>query len=252
MYLRLLHATVNREKEFELQQIYEARVIPGLQKVPGCLYAALTQSIIDRDEYISMSLWTSKEHAEEYEQGPVFAELMKAAAPYLATASEWRIHLSKDLTLEYEPVPQEPVVNTYTIPEKRVSKIIPRYQTGPLFIRIVSPQLQPGKEEEFKRLYNEYVIPSLQNVDGCLYASLTEDPKKNNQPTSLTIWSNVHCAEKYEKSGMFNTLIEKVSSTFSGVYQWKTQIEKETGGHGKTSSDVAVEGYRIVIGKRFS
>jgi quinol monooxygenase YgiN len=247
-----VHATVNREKEFELQQMYEAMVIPGLQKVPGCLYAALTQSTTDRDEYISMSMWATKEQAEAYEQGPVFTELIKEASKYLAGTSEWRIHLSKDLTLEYEPVPKEPVINSYAIPEKRVSKIIPRYQTGPLFIRIVSPHIQQGKEEEFKRLYNEHVIPALQSVDGCLYASLTEDAKKNNQLTSLTVWSNVHCAEKYEKSGMFSTLIEKVSSTFSGVYQWKTQMDKETGSHGKTSGDVFVEGYKVIISKRFS
>ena len=252
MYLRLLQVTLNREKEFELQQMYGSKVIPSLQKVPGCLYAALTQNVTDPDEYISMSLWASKEHADAYERGGVFAELLAEASQYFAGTSEWRIQLSKDMKLEYEPVPKEPIVNTYSIPEKRVSGIIPRNQTGPLFVRIASPQIQPDMIEEFKLLYNEHVLPSLRAVKGCLYASLTENAKKNNQLISLTIWNNIHDAEEYEKSGFFKTLTEKVAHTFSGVYQWQMQMEKESHTHGKTSGDILVEGYKIVISKSFT
>jgi heme-degrading monooxygenase HmoA len=252
MYLRLLQVTLNREKQFELQQMYETRVIPSLQKIEGCLYAALTQNVVDPDEYISMSLWVSKEHVESYERSGVFSELLKEASQYFAGTSEWRIQLSKDMTLEYEPVPQDPVINAYTIPEKRVSGIIPRNQMGQFFVRIASPQIQPDKIEEFKRQYNDHVIPTLRTVKGCLYASLTENAKKNNQLISLTIWNNLHDAEEYERSGLFKALTDRVSHTFSGVYQWKMQIEKESHGHARSSGDVFVEGYKVITSKRFT
>ena len=252
MHMRMLQVVVNPDKVAELQQMYEREVIPRLQTTPGCLYVGLTKSVRDADEYISMTLWESQKHAEEYAQSSVFAELMKGAEPYLAGSSEWRLHLSKDNVLEYEPVPVDPVVHAYSIAEQKVANVIPKQRVGPLFVRIVSPQVRPGKLEEFKRIFREEVIPVVRAAEGCLYAALTETANDSEHPVSLTVWNSLHDAEQYEQSGVFKALTAKVEQTFSGVYQWKMQLEKETKSHATTSDDMSVSGYQVVTGKSFS
>lgn len=252
MHMRMLQVTVNPDKVLELQEMYEHKVIPRLQQTPGCLYVGLTKSVRDAYEYISLTLWESPQHAEAYETSGVFAELLKGAEPYLAGTSEWRLHLSKDNVLEYEPVPAVPVVQAYSIAEKRASAIIPKRRVSPLFVRIVSAHIRPGMIEEFKRVYRDEVIPILRAAEGCLYAALTENANDAEHPISLTIWNSVHDAELYEASGAFKSLTEKVAYTFSGVYQWKMQLEKQTRVHSTTSDDMSVEGYQIITGRNFS
>jgi heme-degrading monooxygenase HmoA len=251
MYMRMLQVTANPDKVAELQMMYEREVMPRLQVTPGCLYVGLTKSVRDAYEYISLTLWESPKHAEDYERSGVFAELLKGAEPYLAGTSEWRLHLSQDNVLEYEPVPTEPVIHAYSIAEKSVSKILPKQRVSPLFVRIVSPQIRPGMVEEFKRIYTAEVIPVLRMAEGCLYAALTESANDSEHPISLTVWNSLLDAERYEQSGAFASLTAKVTHTFSGVYQWKMQLEKETKAHTTTSDDVAVSGYQVVTGKAF-
>jgi heme-degrading monooxygenase HmoA len=248
----MLQVTVNPGRVAELQENYERNVIPRLQQTPGCLYVGLTKSVRDDNEYISLTLWETQADAEAYEKSGVFAELLKGAEPYLASTSEWRLHLSKDNVLEYEPVPVEPVVQAYSIAEKRVSAIMPKRRVGPLFVRIVSPQIRPGKIDEFKRVYRDEVIPVLRQAEGCLYAALTENANDPDHPISLTIWNSLLDAERYESSGIFKSLTEKVAHTFSGVYQWKMQLEKDTKAHSTTSADMSVTGYQVVTGRNFS
>lgn len=252
MHMRMLQVTVNPGRVAELQEMYEREVMPRLQQTPGCLYVGLTKSVRDNDEYISLTLWESQQHAEAYEKSGVFAELLKGAEPYLAGTSEWRLHLSKDNVLEYEPVPVEPVVQAYSIAEKRVSAIMPRRRVGPLFVRIVSPHIRPGKVDEFKSIYRENVIPVLQKAEGCLYAALTENANDPDHPISLTIWNSLLDAERYEAGGIFKSLTDRVAHTFSGVYQWKMQLEKDTKSHSTTSDDVSVTGYQVVTGRSFT
>lgn len=251
MYMRMLQVTVNPDKVAELQTMYEREVMPRLQKTPGCLYVGLTKSVRDADEYISMTLWESRGHAEEYERSGVFAELLKGAEPYLAGTSEWRLHLSKDNVLEYEPVPAEPVIHAYSIAEQNAASVLPKQRVSPLFVRIVSPQIRHGMIEEFKRIYRAEVIPVLRAAEGCLYAAVTENANDSEHPISLTVWNSLHDAERYEQSGVFASLTAKVAHTFSGVYQWKMQLEKETKAHATTSDDVAVSGYQVVTGRTF-
>jgi heme-degrading monooxygenase HmoA len=247
----MLQVTVNPDRVAELQAMYETGVIPRLQSTPGCLYVGLTKSVREADEYLSLTLWESKEHAERYEKSGLFQELLEAASPFLAGTSEWRLHLSKDNVLEYEPVPVEPVVHAYSIAEQQATTVMPAKRVGALFVRIVSPQVRPGMLEEFKRVYTAEVIPVLRQAEGCLYAALTENANDSEHPISLTVWNSLLDAERYEQSGAFSSLTAKVAHTFSGVYQWKMQLEKETKVHSTTSDDMAVSGYQVVTGRAF-
>ena len=115
MYMRLVQVKVKPEAIPNLQRLYEEKIIPVLHRMPGCLQASLIRSVHHVDECVSMTLWDRKEHAEAYEKSGAFSSLVKEAAPYLAGSSEWKINLSEDLTLKYEPEPEEPVVTAYNL-----------------------------------------------------------------------------------------------------------------------------------------
>jgi heme-degrading monooxygenase HmoA len=252
MFMRLVQVKIKPELLGQMRKLYEERVIPMLQKQSHCLFAGMIVSSNQNEECISLTLWESKAEAEAYERSGLYQQLVEESKPFFADSSEWKVHLSKDLTMEYEPVPEEPVVKEYEIASNRKSGIIPVAKPNRMHVRLVSAKIQPGKMEEFKRLYNEEVLPALRTVDGCRYAYLMEGMKEQNEVVSVTIWETQKHAETYEASGLFDELKKKVQHTFSGLYQWKMRLEKySTTKQAGTSDDLTIQDYNVVTGQSF-
>ena len=124
--------------------------------------------------------------------------------------------------------------------------------TSRLYVRIVSLSIQEGKEEEFKKIYADQIIPTLLSTPGCKYAYLTQNIQDQYGFISVTIWDSKQDADQYESSGKFNEMVDKVSHTFSQFYRWKMSLEKEYDANIKTSEDMKVEKYNLVTGKGFN
>ena len=251
MYMRLVQVKVKPEKLSEMGSLYESRVIPELQKMHSCLYASLIYSTHHPDESISLTLWETQSDAEAYERSGVYQQLVEESKPFLADSSEWKIQLSKDLTLEYGPVPEEPVVKSYVVATENHERIYPSEKPSQMYVRIVSAKIRSGKMEEFKRLYKSEVLPVLRTTKGCRYAFITEGVKERNEAISVTIWDSKEDADVYERSGLFDALKNRVRNTFSELYQWKMKLEHDVHRQVKTSEDLTVEGYNVVTGKSF-
>jgi heme-degrading monooxygenase HmoA len=251
--MRLLQLKVKPGTVEMLQQFYETRVIPELQKMPGCMFADLILGRLHPETAISMTLWQTKEDAEAYEKSGIFQDLLEEAAPYLSESSEWKVRLTKDLELTYAPVPEEPVIKSYPVKLQKPVKSPVQAEITPLHTRIVSIKVQEEKIEEFNDIYNREIIPALQATDGCLYAYLMESMQQKGQEEviSVTIWENREKAEQYEKSGRFDDLVQKVKHTFTKLSQWQMSLEKEEGKQAKTSDDMSVSHYTMVAGKQF-
>ncbi len=252
MYMRMVHTKVRKGELDNLREHYDKRVISTLQGIQGCLYAGLMQSTHHPEECISMTLWKSQADTEAYEQGGVYQTLLQSTKPYLSESSESRIQLSEDLTLEYVPVPEEPVVETYNVED---SDEVPTFEEGKYktpWLRTVSLKVRKEKLEEFKRIYKERAVPALREVKGCRYVFLTQRVEKRNEVISVTIWDSREAAESYESSGLFHKLLESQKHTLSELYQWKMDREKEEPSHVATSEDLAVETYDVLSGRSFT
>ena len=250
MFMRLVQVKVKSESLDIVAGLYAERIVPVLQKTPGCIYASLIRSTSNPDESISLTLWETANDADTYEQSGSFQRLMAEAQPHLSDSSEWKIQLSKDLTLEYAPVSEEPVVRSYNVTTPSTNKL-PKAEKGPLYIRILSIKLQPGKTEEFAKIYQAEILPVLRSVQGCRYAFLTEGVEERNEVISLTIWDSKDAADVYESSGLFRKLTRKVQHTFSELYQWKMSAERRSSVQVTTTEDLNVKGYHVVSGKTF-
>ncbi len=250
MFMRLVQVKVKPESSDMLAGLYAQQIVPVLQQTPGCIYASLIRSTSNPDESISLTLWETAHDADVYEQSGSFQRLIAEAQPYFSDSSEWKIQLSKDLTLEYTPVSEEPVIRSYTETTPSTDRSL-LAEEGRLYIRILSVKLQPGKTEEFAKIYQTEILPVLRSVQGCRYAFLTEGVEERNEVISLTIWDSKEAADVYEASGLFKKLTKKVQHTFSELYQWKMAAERRSSVQVAITEDLNVKGYHVVSGKTF-
>jgi len=251
MIMRLVRAKVKFEALFKLEKTYNEIIIPRLEKTAGCLYVGVIIKEPERDEGISMTFWDSLEHIENYEKSGKYRKNLEEVKPYLSDSSEWKIQLSEEMNLEYQPVFEEPEVKSYT-PLAHTEKKMPSHEKIHLAnIRLVSVKVHPGKLEEFKQIYIDEIIPALRIVKGCREAYLIESTENRIETISVTFWDSKQDADNYEKSGLFGELLQKIRHTFSELYQWKIAREKEKGAQVVTSEDLSVKLYTLLTGKNF-
>jgi quinol monooxygenase YgiN len=252
MYVRFLQLRAKSEYLAEIKGFYDQIVIPELQKIPGCHFACLIQSGNDPDDFVSLTFWDTKKEAEKYDKSEIYKRLLSEIKPFLAESSEWKIQLSDQLELNYEPVAEEPVLKEFAISAKSNAHMSDDEEKSRIYLRLVSARIREGKMDEFTKLYDKIIIPALKNTKGCLYAYLSESIQEKNQIISITIWESQEDADMYEKSGRFAELTEKVKHTLSELYQWKMALEKGSGRSAKTSDDLEVSRYSVVSRKKFS
>jgi heme-degrading monooxygenase HmoA len=252
MYMRLVHARSKPDLTWKIQQIYAEKIIPRLNKMPGCLCSCLIQSDTHEDEGVSLTLWDSQAHAEDYEKSGIFQQLLGEVKPYLSDSSEWKIQLSKDLKLEYQPVPEEPVLKAYSSFAQTDAKIPSENEFPLMYMRILSLTIKPGMMEDFRKIYKEEILAVLRSVKGCRYAFMTENTQDQSEVLSLTIWDSKEDAFNYENSELFDELMEKVKHTFSELFHFKVALEKESGGKVVTTEDPRSMYYNIITGKFFN
>lgn len=251
MYLRFVELKVGHEYIAKVKQMYEEKVIPTLQRVQGCLHASLIHADHHADECVSMTLWARSEDAEAYERSGVFQQLVDEGKQFQMGSSEWKISLSEDFTLAYEPVDEEPSVTAYELPVTSGSALVSKGSLGSIHVQIVAPQIRQGKLDEFKRIYRTEILPELRKVKGCRYVDLMDGLKGTNEVISFTIWDSKQDSDTYERTGLFQELTAKVEHTFAEMHQWKMQLAKETHSRIVTSEEMVVEGYSVVTGKSF-
>ncbi len=250
MFMRLVQLNVERAAISDFRDTYNRDIIERLQKTNGCRFVGLIESGEEECEFISLTLWDKQEQAENYEKGGAYEELLDRIRPYLQNSSEWKIQLSENLELEYKQVNEEPVIKKFSV-QAQADKTAANSIDTRLYVRIVSLSIQSGKENEFKQIYSDEIIPALLATEGCKYAYLTQSVQDTSGFISVTIWDSKGDADFYENSGKFSELVNKVSHTFSQFYRWKMALEKDYSANIKTSQDMKVESYNLVTGKNF-
>lgn len=247
MYMRLLRLKIKNDSIPLINDFYASRALAQLQNTRGCQFASLLQNQRQPEELISLTLWERLEDAEAYSQSDVFLKIMEEVRPHLADSSEWKMRLSKEMELTYAPLEEEPRIDSYQVAVQENLKP----DSGPSFIRFFSMIVREERLSEFERIYNGEILPVLKTTPGCTSAFLIENLRDPHHLVSLTLWESDMAAEKYEKTGQFASLLEKVSHTLSEFFQWKLALDKEKAVTIHTSEDGKIDGYHFVLGERF-
>jgi quinol monooxygenase YgiN len=251
MFMRLVQIRVKEGFLPAVTRLYSRVISPGLATVPGCEYAGLLQRAHHSDECLSLTIWESAEQAIVYERSGLFTTLVDQLQPFLAESTELRLQLSADLKLEYLPVPGAPVISSYPVAAAGVSSPGAEQRSRALWVRVVSLKIRPGKLEEFKSLYAEKAIPALRALKGCVYVYLVEKADPPNEVLSVTGWDSRENADRYERGGMFDHLLDSQQALLSDLYRANRDRENAHPGTIVTSEDVTVDYYSVLVEESF-
>ena len=96
LFVRIVSAKIQEGKVDEFKDIYSNEIIPTLKETKGCLYAFLSENLKEMDEFLSVSIWSSKAEADEYENGGMFEELSKKVKHTFSHFYLWKMALEKE------------------------------------------------------------------------------------------------------------------------------------------------------------
>lgn len=250
MYVRFLTSRCRPEKLEDLRDFFVTQVFPGLRETEGCLFASLIENTARPEEFSSLTLWDSAEHIKAYEKSPQFAAFAQAAQPFAAESDEWQLQLSKDLTLEYLPVIEEPRVDSYRLCAVMDEAGLHQDRAAHLHLRLLRLHARDGGFEELKQNYIEEVIPALRTVKGCRNAFLIGSVEAQDQLISVTLWDSREDAEAYDRGPIFQSLINEQRELLS-AHVWQTTLKSDRGSKVYTSDDVKAQFYEVVAGQSF-
>lgn len=250
MYMRLVEIEVKDGQDPALRDHYAHRIIPALERRAGCFYAGLLQSVRRSEHCISLTIWDSRQHFEDYEEEGVFRELLDEARPYLADSS-WNETRMRMVGLpDLPPAQAEPMIRSFPVAAQSTDDAHARIGTLRC-LRIVSVTALPGKLEEFIHLYKEMVIPTLRRVTGCRHTWLLMNDTQSRQLYSISSWDSAHSAGKYEQSGLFEGMLERARLTLRSL----PNLTRDPGNalpHGQHESEAVIaERFQVLAGKEF-
>jgi len=90
VYLRIRSLHVRSGMLEKFTALYRNEIIPGLRRVPGCRSAFLTAEKGDPRRLISVTIWSSRGDAEEYERDGAFNELSERVGFTLENSTRWK------------------------------------------------------------------------------------------------------------------------------------------------------------------
>jgi quinol monooxygenase YgiN len=95
LWLRTVRMKIAQGKVEEFKRIYRESIIPSLREVKGCNYVYLTQRPGETNEATSVTVWSSREDAEAYEQGGLYEKLVELLRPTLSGLYQWKMDREK-------------------------------------------------------------------------------------------------------------------------------------------------------------
>ena len=252
MHMRLLTVDVEEEGVPLLRRLYEEKIVPSLERMKGCRFAGLMQSVTKPERCLSLTLWDSPVDAAEYEQSGLYGQLLEESKIFFSQSVEYTLRLSEDMRVEYVPVSNEPVAHSYQIAAQSGPEKQGRDLSHAVWLRLVSLEILPGKFGEFKQLYVRHSIPALRAAPGCRHAYLLENDEDGDKVFSITVWESREHAVAYEKSGVFERLIDLQKHTLSGHARGKLLAGEGDAARSRGTGDVLVEHYTILTGRSFN
>ena len=94
-YVRIVTPHVRPEAREEFVRLYNEEVLPAIQRVPGCRYVSLVENAQERNQFISMTVWNSKQDADTYEGSGLFQDLSSKLRHTFTEAFQWKMQLER-------------------------------------------------------------------------------------------------------------------------------------------------------------
>lgn len=116
-----------------------------------------------------------------------------------------------------------------------------------MFMRLVNLRVKEGRMIDFARFYEKRTIPALQKTKGCLYASLLKPTDDDVECVSMTWWRNRDDVNAYERSGLYDELLDEMDDMMAEVVEMKVRSSGESKRDIHLLQDPDVEAYPVEV-----
>jgi quinol monooxygenase YgiN len=84
-----------------------------------------------------------------------------------------------------------------------------------MWVRLTYGKIEPDKMDEFRKIYNEEIVPIIKKQKGIIEVYWMESTEEEGEGISLTSWDSKENGETYESSGTYLEMVGKVQHTFA-------------------------------------
>ena len=98
LLMRIMSLKIQPGKMDEFREIYTNEIIPALREVRGCRNAFLSDSIEEKDEVLSLTIWESKQDLVAYEKSGLYKKITKRVRHTFAELYQWKLEHQKEKT----------------------------------------------------------------------------------------------------------------------------------------------------------
>jgi len=123
----------------------------------------------------------------------------------------------------------------------------PGRERSVMHLRFVHLKVKEGRFHDLRRFYDERVIPAMQATKGCLFASLLQPTDNDDEFVSMTLWSSQGRAEAYERSGLYDQLLDDSDDFLAEASEWRVHLAGDPKGEVPRLQDPEVEEYPVEI-----
>jgi len=116
-----------------------------------------------------------------------------------------------------------------------------------MYMRFVRLKVKEGKHWEYAHFYEDRVIPAMQETEGCLFASLLQPSGDDDESVSMTMWRSQELAEEYEKSGLYDRLLDESDEFLADASEWRVRLVGDPGGTVPPLQDPEIEAYPVEV-----
>ena len=116
-----------------------------------------------------------------------------------------------------------------------------------MYMRFVHLKVREGKMRGMVQFYEDRIIPALGDTKGCLYASLLQPSQDAEECVSMTMWRNQEAADEYEKSGLYDELLDDCDEFLADASDWKVRLTGDPKGDVPHLQDPEVESYPVKV-----
>ena len=85
-----------------------------------------------------------------------------------------------------------------------------------MWVRLTFAKIQLEKMDELRQIYNEDIVPTVGAQKGNVDVFFLESVDEEGEVISFTSWDTKEDGDKYENSGTYAELVNKVKHTFAG------------------------------------
>jgi heme-degrading monooxygenase HmoA len=217
-------------------ELYGDRILGVLAGIDGCLGAAVLHSARRERQLISVTFWEGPEQAAAYDREGRFGRLLNEADALMAGGDE-------DLG-----APDDLQVEGYTAELLAPDRLSSALAVG-LYARTAEARVESSHLEEFDRRYRSEVGIAQSSFAGLKAVLLLHGIPHPERSIGLSVWDNEEAAARYELSGRFEELEERLAETLSPVYRWRASLV--AGDSGEMTGGFRVEGHRILVARVF-